>query len=152
MKQILWKNEQNSAGEECATFFLRAIGLREYSRYICFNFPFTHERSLLNNLNFFPWHANVAHFKAWRQGRTGYPLVDAGMRVLWATGWIHNKIRVIVSRFFVKFPIFPWQWRLKYIWDTLLDEDLESDVLGWHYISDSLPDGHQLEHMGSPQV
>ncbi|KAL2508612.1 Cryptochrome-2 [Forsythia ovata] len=152
MKQILWKNEQNSIGEESATLFLRAIGFREYSRYICFNFPFTHERSLLGNLKFFPWHANVAHFKAWRQGQTGYPLVDAGMRELWATGWIHNKIRVIVSSFFVKFLILPWQWGMKYFWDTLLDADLESDILGWQYISGSLPDGHQLERMDSPQV
>lgn len=152
MKQILWKNEQNSVGEESATLFLRAIGLREYSRYICFNFPFTHERSLLSNLKFFPWHANMAHFKAWRQGRTGYPLVDAGMRELWATGWIHNKIRVIVSSFFVKFLILPWQWGMKYFWDTLLDADLESDILGWQYISGSLPDGHTLERMDNPQV
>ncbi|KAL2463596.1 Cryptochrome-2 [Forsythia ovata] len=152
MKQLLWNNEGNSVGEQSATIFLRAIGLREYSRYICFNFPFTHERSLLSNLKFFPWNANQAHFKAWRQGRTGYPLVDAGMRELWATGWIHNRIRVIVSSFFVKFLLLPWQWGMKYFWDTLLDADLESDILGWQYISGSLPDGHELERMDSPQV
>uniref|UniRef100_A0A5B7B774 Putative cryptochrome-1 isoform X1 n=1 Tax=Davidia involucrata TaxID=16924 RepID=A0A5B7B774_DAVIN len=152
MKQILWAKEENSVGEESVTLFLRAIGLREYSRYICFNFPFTHERSLLSNLKYFPWHADQAHFKAWRQGRTGYPLVDAGMRELWATGWIHNRIRVIVSSFFVKFLLLPWQWGMKYFWDTLLDADLESDILGWQYISGSLPDGHELERMDSPQV
>ncbi|KAL2469734.1 Cryptochrome-2 [Abeliophyllum distichum] len=152
IKQLLWNNEGNSVGEQSATIFLRAIGLREYSRYICFNFPFTHEKSLLSNLKFFPWNANQAHFKAWRQGRTGYPLVDAGMRELWATGWIHNRIRVIVSSFFVKFLLLPWQWGMKYFWDTLLDADLESDILGWQYISGSLPDGHELERMDSPQV
>ncbi|KAH6770063.1 cryptochrome 2 [Perilla frutescens var. hirtella] len=152
MKQIVWKNEQNTVGEESATLFLKAIGLREYSRYICFNFPFTHERSLLSSLRFFPWDTNQAHFKAWRQGRTGYPLVDAGMRELWATGWIHNRIRIIVSSFFVKFLLLPWQWGMKYFWDTLLDADLESDILGWQYISGSLPDGHELERMDSPQV
>ena len=152
MKQLVWKNEQNTVGEESATFFLRAIGLREYSRYICFNFPFTHERSLLSSLQYFPWDSNQAHFKAWRQGRTGYPLVDAGMRELWATGWIHNRIRIIVSSFFVKFLLLPWQWGMKYFWDTLLDADIESDILGWQYISGSLPDGHELERMDSPQV
>ena len=152
MKQILWRREQNSQGEESVTLFLKAIGLREYSRYLCFNFPFTHERSLLSNLKYFPWHADVNHFKAWRQGRTGYPLVDAGMRELWATGWIHNRIRVIVSSFAVKFLLLPWKWGMKYFWDTLLDADLECDILGWQYISGSLPDGHDLERLDSPQV
>lgn len=152
LKQILWTKEGNSVGDESASLYLRAIGLREYSRYICFNFPFTHERSLLNNLKFFPWNADQAHFKAWRQGRTGYPLVDAGMRELWATGWIHNKIRVIVASFFVKFLLLPWQWGMKYFWDTLLDADLESDIIGWQYISGSLPDGHELERLDNPEV
>ncbi|EYU18329.1 hypothetical protein ABFS82_07G047400 [Erythranthe guttata] len=152
MKQIVWKNEQNTVGESSAALFLRSIGLREYSRYICFNFPFTHERPLLGALRFFPWDFDQARFKAWRQGRTGYPLVDAGMRELWATGWIHNRIRIIVSCFFVKFLRLPWQWGMKYFWDTLLDADLECDILGWQYISGSLPDGHQLERMDSPQI
>ncbi|KAF7151238.1 hypothetical protein RHSIM_Rhsim02G0037100 [Rhododendron simsii] len=152
LKQILWVREENATGEESAALFLRSIGLREYSRYICFNFPFTHERSLLSSLKHFPWRADHALFKIWRQGRTGYPLVDAGMRELWATGWIHNKIRVTVSSFCVKFLLLPWQWGMKYFWDTLLDADLESDILGWQYISGSLPDGHELECLDSPQV
>ncbi|KAK6929783.1 Cryptochrome/DNA photolyase, FAD-binding domain, partial [Dillenia turbinata] len=152
MKQILWAKEENSSGKESVTSFLRALGLREYSRYLCFNFPFTHERALLSNLKYFPWHPNESHFKAWRQGRTGYPLVDAGMRELWATGWIHNRIRVIVSSFFVKFLLLPWRWGMKYFWDTLLDADLESDILGWQYISGSLPDGHDLDRLDSPEV
>ena len=152
MKQILWRREENSQGEESVTLFLKAIGLREYSRYLCFNFPFTHERSLLSNLKFFPWRADLANFKAWRQGRTGYPLVDAGMRELWATGWIHNRVRVIVSSFAVKVLLLPWKWGMKYFWDTLLDADLESDILGWQYISGSLPDGHELERLDSPEV
>lgn len=152
MKQLLWRKEQNSQGEESVTLFLKAIGLREYSRYLCFNFPFTHERSLLSNLKYLPWNADTGHFKAWRQGRTGYPLVDAGMRELWATGWMHNRIRVIVASFAVKFLLLPWRWGLKYFWDTLLDADLESDILGWQYISGSLPDGHELDRLDSPQI
>ncbi|XP_010262313.1 PREDICTED: cryptochrome-1-like isoform X2 [Nelumbo nucifera] len=152
MKQILWAKEGNSIGEESVNHFLRAIGLREYSRHICFNFPFTHEKSLLGNLRYFPWRLDQGEFKAWRQGRTGYPLVDAGMRELWATGWIHNRIRVTVASFFVKFLLLPWTWGMKYFWDTLLDADLESDILGWQYISGSLPDGHELDRMDSPEV
>ncbi|KAI9087470.1 hypothetical protein K1719_030610 [Acacia pycnantha] len=152
MKQILWANEGNIAGEQSVTLFLTALGLREYSRYLCFNFPFTHERPLLGNLRFFPWNSDLVNFKAWRQGRTGYPLVDAGMRELWATGWIHNRIRVIVSCFAVKFLLLPWRWGMKYFWDTLLDADLECDILGWQYISGCLPDGHELERMDNPEV
>ncbi|KAJ8765198.1 hypothetical protein K2173_011458 [Erythroxylum novogranatense] len=152
MKHILWTKEENSVGIESVTLFLRSIGLREYARYLCFNFPFTHERSLLSNLRHFPWNASQDHFKAWRQGRTGYPLVDAGMRELWATGWLHNRIRVIVSSFAVKVLLLPWRWGMKYFWDTLLDADLESDILGWQYISGSLPDGHELERLDSPEV
>lgn len=151
-KQILWAKEGNSVGLESLKFFVRAIGLREYARYLCFNFPFTHERSLLRNLRYFPWNADMGQFKAWRQGRTGYPLVDAGMRELWATGWIHNRIRVIVAGFSVKFLLLPWKWGMKYFWDTLLDADLECDILGWQYISGSLPDGHELERLDSPEV
>ncbi|XP_050372825.1 cryptochrome-1 [Argentina anserina] len=152
MKQILFAREGNILGEESVTFFLRAIGLREYSRYLCFNFPFTHEKLLLSHLRFFPWKADQERFKAWRQGRTGYPLVDAGMRELWATGWIHNRIRVIVSSFAVKVLLIPWKWGMKYFWDTLMDADMESDILGWQYISGSLPDGHELERLDSPEV
>lgn len=151
MRQIEW-TEGKSDAEESVNFFLRSVGLREYSRYLCFNFPFIHEISLLGNLKHYPWHADQEQFKFWRQGRTGYPLVDAGMRELWATGWMHNKTRVIVASFFVKFLQLPWTWGMKYFWDTLLDADLESDILGWQYISGSLPDGHELTRLDSPEV
>jgi deoxyribodipyrimidine photolyase len=151
-KQVTWTREANAVGEQNVTLFLRSIGFREYSRYLSFHFPFTHERSLLANLKSFPWRVDEAYFKAWRQGRTGYPLVDAGMRELWATGWLHNQIRIVVSSFFVKFLQLPWRWGMKYFWDTLLDADLECDVLGWQYISGSLPDGHELDRMDNPQV
>lgn len=152
MKQVLWVKEGKVEAQDSVNLFLRSIGFREYSRYLSFNFPFTHERSLLSNLKFFPWRVDEGYFKAWRQGRTGYPLVDAGMRELWATGWMHNQIRVIVSSFCVKFLQLPWRWGMKYFWDTLLDADLESDVLGWQYISGSLPDGHELDRIDNPQI
>ncbi|XP_073105352.1 cryptochrome-1-like isoform X3 [Elaeis guineensis] len=151
MKQLVWTNEGNKAGEESCNLFLRSVGLREYSRYLSFNHPCSHERPLLSHLRFFPWVIDEGHFKAWRQGRTGYPLVDAGMRELWATGWLHDRIRVVVSSFFVKVLQLPWRWGMKYFWDTLLDADLESDALGWQYISGTLPDGRELDRIDNPQ-
>jgi cryptochrome 1 len=152
MKQLTWSNESNHDGEEGCSLFLRSIGLREYSRYLAFNHPCSHEKPLLSHLMFFPWVVNEVYFKVWRQGRTGYPLVDAGMRELWATGWLHDRIRVVVSSFFVKVLQLPWRWGMKYFWDTLLDADLESDALGWQYISGSLPDGRELDRIDNPQV
>lgn len=151
-RQATWSREGFAAGERSVNMFLRALGFREYSRYLSFHFPFTHERSLLANLKSFPWCTDEGYFKAWRQGRTGYPLVDAGMRELWATGWSHNRIRVVVASFSVKFLQLPWRWGMKYFWDVLLDADLECDVLGWQYISGSLPDGHELDRIENPQV
>ncbi|KVH98553.1 Cryptochrome C-terminal [Cynara cardunculus var. scolymus] len=152
IKQVLWANEGNTAGEESVNLFLKSIGLREYSRYMSFNHPYSHERPLLGHLKFFPWIVDEGYFKAWRQGRTGYPLVDAGMRELWATGWLHDRIRVVVSSFFVKVLQLPWRWGMKYFWDTLLDADLESDALGWQYISGTLPDGREFDRIDNPQL
>ncbi|CAO2835442.1 unnamed protein product [Amaranthus hypochondriacus] len=151
IKQVSWANEGNTAGDESCNLFLKSIGLREYSRYMSFNHPYSHEKPLLGHLKFFPWVVDESYFKAWRQGRTGYPLVDAGMRELWATGWLHDRIRVVVSSFFVKVLQLPWRWGMKYFWDTLLDADLESDALGWQYITGTLPDGREFDRIDNPQ-
>ncbi|XP_020695999.1 cryptochrome-1 isoform X1 [Dendrobium catenatum] len=151
IKLLVWINEENESGKESVNLFLKSIGLREYSRYLSFNHPFSHERPLLSHLKFFPWVVDENYFKAWRQGRTGYPLVDAGMRELWATGWLHDRIRVVVSSFFVKVLQLPWRWGMKYFWDTLLDADLECDALGWQYISGTLPDGREFDRIDNPQ-
>ncbi|XP_042064650.1 cryptochrome-1-like [Salvia splendens] len=152
IKQVLWANEGNKAGEESVNLFLKSIGLREYSRYMSFNHPYSHERPLLGHLKYFPWVVDEGYFKAWRQGRTGYSLVDAGMRELWATGWLHDRIRVVVSSFFVKVLQLPWRWGMKYFWDTLLDADLESDALGWQYITGTLPDGRAFDRLDNLQI
>lgn len=151
IKQVFWANEGNTKAELSVNLFLKSIGLREYSRYLSFNFPCSHEKPLLTHLNFFPWRVDKGYFKSWRQGRTGYPLVDAGMRELWATGWLHDRIRVVVSSFFVKVLQLPWRWGMKYFWDTLLDADLECDALGWQYISGCLPDGRDIVRIDNPQ-
>ena len=80
--------------------------------------------------------------QAWKQGLTGYPLVDAGMRELWSTGWLHNRLRVVVASFLVKNLLLPWQWGLKHFWDALLDADLECDALGWQYVSGCMIGAH----------
>lgn len=76
--------------------------------------------------------------QAWRQGNTGYPMVDASMRQLWSTGWLHNRSRVTCASFLVKNLLLPWQWGLKHYWDCLLDADLECAALGWQFCSGCL--------------
>lgn len=88
--------------------------------------------------------------QAWRQGRTGYPLVDAAMRELWSTGWIHNRMRVVCASFLVKNLLLPWQWGLKHFWDAQLDADLESAALGWQYVSGCLAGAVWSQTAGSP--
>jgi cryptochrome 2 len=86
----------------------------------------------------------LALLQAWRQGRTGYPLVDAAMREVWGTGWMHNRMRVVAASFLVKNLLLPWQWGLKHYWDALLDADLECDALGWQYVAGCMAGGWRL--------
>ena len=138
--------EWGPEGAPAVADFLRQLGYREYSRYLSFHFPFTHERSLLEHLRAVPWRMDQALFKSWRTGTTGFPIVDAAMREVWSTGWMHNRMRVVAASFLVKTLLLPWQWGLKHYWDALLDADLECDALGWQYCAGCLADAHPFEH------
>jgi len=94
-----------------------------------------------------PWRLDQHAFKAWKQGMTGYPLIDAGMKQLWSTGWAHNRARVICGGFLVKHLLLPWQWGLKHFWDVQLDADLECDALGWQYVSGCMSDAPPFSHI-----
>jgi len=79
------------------------------------------------------WSPSRAHLGAWQRGRTGYPLVDAGMRELWATGFMHNRVRMVVASFLVKHLLLPWQEGARWFWDTLVDADLAQNSLNWQW-------------------
>jgi len=81
----------------------------------------------------FPWTPDRKNLRAWQRGRTGYPIVDAGMRELWHTGWMHNRVRMIVASFLVKDLLIPWQEGAAWFWDTLVDADLANNTLGWQW-------------------
>ena len=132
--------------------FVQQLGYREYSRYLSFHFPFTHQRSLLEHVRAVPWVHCPTRFRAWRQGLTGYPIIDASMRQLWVTGWMHNRARVFTASFLVKNLLLPWQWGLKHFWDMLLDADLECDALGWQYVAGCLRDAHPFSYMLNVEV
>ena len=113
--------------------FLTELGWREFAHHLLFHFPHTPAQPLRSEFSGFPWHENPDWLRAWQRGRTGYPLVDAGMRELWATGWMHNRVRMVVASFLVKNLLIPWQEGARWFWDTLVDADLPNNTLGWQW-------------------
>ncbi len=118
-----------------AAVFLNEIGWREFAHHLLFHFPRTPEQPLREEFGRFPWASDPGNKKlrAWQRGRTGYPIVDAGMRQLWHTGWMHNRVRMIVASFLVKHLRLPWTLGAAWFWDTLVDADLASNTLGWQW-------------------
>jgi deoxyribodipyrimidine photo-lyase len=116
-----------------ALVFWREIGWREFANHLLCHYPHTSDQPLRPEFAAFSWARNPAALRAWQQGRTGFPMVDAGMRQLWRTGWMHNRVRMIVASFLVKDLRLPWQAGTRWFWDTLVDADLASNTLGWQW-------------------
>ncbi|MBI5691147.1 MAG: deoxyribodipyrimidine photo-lyase [Verrucomicrobia bacterium] len=118
-----------------ARVFLSEVGWREFAHHLLYHFPHTPEQPLRSDFAAFPWADDPGghRLRAWQRGRTGYPIVDAGMRQLWHTGWMHNRVRMIVASFLVKHLRLPWQHGAAWFWDTLVDADLASNTLGWQW-------------------
>lgn len=113
--------------------YLRQLLWREFAHHLLYHFPQTPTDPLREEFKNFPWHKSAKHLRAWQQGQTGYPIVDAGLRELWTTGWMHNRVRMIVASFLVKDLLIPWQKGAEWFWDTLVDADLANNTLGWQW-------------------
>jgi len=113
--------------------FLAEIGWREFAHHLLTHFPHTAEAPLREEFARFPWREDRDALRAWQRGRTGYPVVDAAMRELWTTGWMHNRARMIVASFLVKDLLLAWQEGARWFWDTLVDADLANNTLGWQW-------------------
>lgn len=118
------------AGAQC---YLSELGWREFAYHLLFHFPRTPEEPLRPAFDRFPWTDDRALLRAWQRGRTGYPIVDAGMRQLWHTGWMHNRVRMIVASFLTKDLLLSWRHGAEWFWDTLVDADLANNTLGWQW-------------------
>ena len=116
-----------------AEVFLREIGWREFASHLLYHFPHTSDAPLRCSYENFPWRVDPVGLRAWQRGRTGFPIVDAGMRQLWQTGWMHNRVRMIVASFLVKDLLVSWNDGARWFWDTLVDADLASNTLGWQW-------------------
>ena len=116
-----------------ASQFITELGWREFSHHLLYHFPHTTTEPLRPEFGDFPWRKEEGWLKAWQEGRTGYPIVDAGMRELLATGWMHNRVRMIVASFLVKDLLLSWQEGAVWFWDKLVDADLAQNTLGWQW-------------------
>jgi deoxyribodipyrimidine photo-lyase len=128
-----------SAGIMAATEqYLREIAWREFSHHLLFHFPHTTREPLDTRFAAFPWLSEYGDLlERWQQGQTGIPIVDAGMRELWATGFMHNRIRMVVASFLTKNLLIPWQEGARWFWNTLVDADLANNTLGWQWVAGS---------------
>ena len=117
--------------------FVAEIGWREFSAHLLHHFPTLPERSFRPEYEAFPWLEDDAGFTAWTKGLTGYPIVDAGMRQLWTTGWMHNRVRMIVASFLIKDLLVDWRRGEAWFWDTLVDADLGANVQNWQWVAGS---------------
>ncbi len=120
-----WNNES----------YRRELYFREFAHSLLFHFPETPSKPLHARFLHFPWKKNEIFLQAWKKGLTGYPIVDAGMRELWQTGWMHNRVRMIVGSFLVKHLLISWHEGLKWFWDTLVDADLANNTFGWQWVA-----------------
>ena len=123
-------NEGSHRGENK---FLVEIGWREFSYHLLYHFPSIPDQPLRPKYAAFPWLDDQENLKRWQFGNTGYPMVDAGMRQLYETGWMHNRVRMIVASFLVKHLLISWTEGAKWFWDTLVDADLASNTQGWQW-------------------
>ncbi|MDH3336620.1 MAG: DNA photolyase family protein [Gammaproteobacteria bacterium] len=113
----------------------RQLYWRDFSAYLLFHFPTLPKKPLRKEFGYFPWSDDSESLRAWQKGMTGYPIVDAGMRQLWATGWMHNRVRMIVASFLVKDLLIPWQQGADWFLDTLVDADLANNSAGWQWVA-----------------
>ena len=133
---IIWEeaHKRHSGREEGVKCYLSEIGWREFAHHLLFHFPRTPDRPLYKKFEAFKWRNAKKDLKAWQSGMTGYPIVDAGMRQLWETGWMHNRVRMIVGSFLVKDLLISWKKGAEWFWDTLVDADLANNTLGWQWV------------------
>jgi deoxyribodipyrimidine photo-lyase len=143
----IWHAAQPSPSVDA---YRRELGWREFAHHLLYHFPRTARESLHLSYDRMPWLEDAGALRAWQRGRTGYPLVDAGMRELWATGWMHNRVRMVAGSFLVKDLFIHWRQGAAWFWDTLVDADLASNTLGWQWVAGSGADAAPFFRIFNP--
>ncbi|WP_342029752.1 deoxyribodipyrimidine photo-lyase [Bosea vaviloviae] len=130
--------------------FLSEIGWREFSYHLLFYNPELATKNYNARFDAFPWAPETQALKRWQRGQTGYPLVDAGMRELWATGWMHNRVRMVVASFLIKHLLIDWRQGEDWFWDTLVDADPASNAASWQWVAGSGADAAPYYRIFNP--
>jgi deoxyribodipyrimidine photo-lyase len=117
--------------------FLAELGWREFNYQILYHHPDLAERNFQSRFDPLRWRTDRRGLEAWQRGRTGYPIVDAGMRELWSTGWMHNRVRMVVASFLIKHLLIDWRTGEQWFWDTLVDADPANNPGNWQWVAGS---------------
>ncbi len=131
------REREKLSGKEAAsaTVFLKELLWREFSHHLLYHFPTMPELELREEFDYYPWDSANEYLRAWQKGLTGFPIVDAGMRQLWQTGWMHNRVRMIVGSFLIKDLGIDWRTGEEWFWDTLVDADLAQNSMNWQWVA-----------------
>jgi deoxyribodipyrimidine photo-lyase len=156
-KQILWAARHagmaGSIGPRNVDKFVAEIGWREFSYHLLYHFPKLREDNFQPRFDDFPWgKANKKTLSLWHKGQTGYPIVDAGMRELWQTGTMHNRVRMIVASFLIKHLMIDWREGEDWFWDTLCDADPASNPASWQWVAGSGADAAPYFRIFNPII
>ena len=148
-------NAVKNAGGSVGTF-LGELGWRDYAQNVILQFPDYGRKNARERYDKFKWrnpnrgHLIAEDLEAWQKGRTGYPIVDAGMRQLWTSGWIHNRVRMIVASFLIKHLLIDWREGEKWFWDTLVDADYGSNAVNWQWVAGTGIDSNMFPRIMAP--
>lgn len=132
--------------------FLRQLAWREFSYHLLHHYPHTPSKALRAAFDDFPWRRDPEGFRAWTDGKTGYPLVDAGMRELSATGWMHNRVRMVAASFLIKHLLIDWRDGARWFWENLVDADLANNTMGWQWVAGCGADAAPFFRIFNPVV
>ncbi len=132
--------------------FLSELGWREFSRHLLFHYPQLPEKPFKSSFINFQWAGTPETLKAWKDGQTGYPIVDAGMRELQQTGYMHNRVRMVAASFLCKHLLIDWRVGERWFWDSLVDADLASNASGWQWVAGSGADASPYFRIFNPTL
>jgi deoxyribodipyrimidine photo-lyase len=144
--------QQETARRSGVDKFLSELGWREFAHHLLFHFPKLPDENWRDAFDAYPWLNRKADLDAWQQGRTGYPFVDAAMRQLWHTGWVHNRARMVAASFLVKHLRVDWRLGEAWFWDTLVDADLANNAAGWQWVAGSGADAAPYFRIFNPII
>ena len=150
----IWYNAINDRdiSEKNLDHFLSELGWREFSHNLLYHFPRLQVDNLNQKFNKFPWVCDENFIKRWQRGETGYPIIDAGMRELWETGYMHNRVRMIVASFLVKNLLINWREGEKWFWDCLVDADMANNAASWQWVAGSGADAAPYFRIFNPMT